>query len=152
MDNIGSRIVMLTGSAFWDPGQRFRIENEDEKYLYFDNSEKKYCAVEKTLEGVDFRFLPKSSDQRYYSENRNAVLEQKRNYRQDLKNLVVRQLGGKCSVCGYDKPPALDVKGGTPRGKKGYTAYYNEVLRILEMFPNHNYILMCANCQRLEEK
>jgi hypothetical protein len=151
-DNIGRRIKVLTGTNFWDPGQRFRVVNEDEFYLYFDNSDGKYCAIEKKLEGTDFEFIAFSSDQEYYRENRNEVLEQKRAYRQDLKNLVVRTLGGRCANCGYDKPAALDVKGGTPRGKLGYTAYYNSVLSIIQMYPSHPYFLMCANCQRLDEK
>lgn len=152
MSNIGKRIRLLKTTTFWDEGQRFRVENEDELYLYFDNSDDKYCAIEKSLEGTDFEYMPLSDDQRYYNDNRNAVLEQKRSYRQDLKNLVVQRLGGKCKNCGYDKPAALDVKGGTPRGKQGYTAYYNTILRIVEMVPEHPYMLICANCQRLDEK
>lgn len=137
---------------WWDEGETFTTYHMDEGNLYFENIDGKACAVLKSEEGVMFEYIKPSEHQQYYEENRNEVLEQKRNYRRELKEQVVLRLGGRCTKCGYEQVGALDVKGGSPRGQKGYTAYYNQILRIVEMSTEHPYFLICANCQRLDEE
>lgn len=146
------KIRTLTSTTWWDAGQNFSLYAEDDTYLMFENSDGKACAVERKEEGKLFIFLKPSEHQEYYAENRREVLEQKRTYRRELKEQVLKLLGGRCKKCGYDQSTALDVKGGQARGQKGYTAYYNQILRIVEMSNEHPYYLLCANCQRLDEE
>lgn len=140
------KLKMLKTTAWWDEFSTFDVEQEDAVYFYFENLDDKYCAIEKKLEGQDFEIVEASSSQEYYQKNREDILEQKKQYRSSLKKAVIDKLGGRCVKCGYTGE-ALDIKGGQPRGRKeGYSVYLNRILRTVEMFPNHEYHLMCANC------
>jgi hypothetical protein len=147
MSNIGKRIELLTSSAWWDEGERTVVLEEDEHYIYFETADRNYCSL--THGSPAFKYLPKTENQEYYQKNRGEVLEQKKKYREELRETVVTALGSRCRECGFDKPYALDVKGGGGRGKAGYTTYLNRALNIVRLTPSQtDYYLMCANCQR----
>ncbi len=86
-----------------------------------------------------------SKHQQYYQEKREEILEQKKIYRTSLKNELLRKLGGKCRDCGTTELSVLSVQG-FARGKIGYTAYYNQLMRMHLLGQTHNMYLLCLNC------
>lgn len=73
----------------------------------------------------------------------------KATYYQKLRRLVLKKLGDKCCLCGFNDWRALQidhVNGGGSKEKKEVTGnYYRFVLKEIEKHPN-KYQLLCANC------
>lgn len=73
----------------------------------------------------------------------------------ELKIKYVNMLGGKCSICGYNKClNALEFHHINPKTKnynyhKGFTA--TSTKKILEAIEKKEIILLCANCHREQQ-
>jgi len=51
------KIRMLTSCFGWDKGDEFVIQMEDDEYLYFDDVNDRWTALEKEYENIDFIYL-----------------------------------------------------------------------------------------------
>jgi hypothetical protein len=96
----------------------------------------------------------KAYHRKWYQKNRKKRIGQIRKYsdarRIKLKKLFVEQLGGKCSICGYNKCfKALDFHH-TEDNKEGTIAIMisqgNSLIKISKEVKKC--VLLCANCHR----
>ena len=70
-----------------------------------------------------------------------------------IRSQIFEKLGGKCALCGFNNPLALQVdhvNGGGTRERqlyrtKGLRTYYKDILGKIEV-GNTSYQLLCANC------
>lgn len=83
----------------------------------------------------------------YYERKKDEIIEQKKEYRQAVRNEVLIRLGGRCSKCGHTDLRALTVIGEIRGKDEGYTTYWNRLYQ-MSLNPNH-LVLLCANCKEI---
>ncbi len=107
------------------------------------------CRPRKKRDLEKFTILKKKLNDRYYGRHRKAIYKRKAKRLRDktieLKNL----LGGKCSICGYDKCfYALDFHH-TGENKEGNLAtIIKDASKQKALKEIKKCILVCANCHR----
>lgn len=92
---------------------------------------------------------PKSLiDKRYYEKNKEKVYQRKMVRRRGLKIEMINLLGGKCSICGYNK--CIDALDFHHQGnKEGHiTTFIKNESRQKVLKEVKKCILLCANCHR----
>lgn len=74
-----------------------------------------------------------------------------KNRMQELRNLIIKKLGGKCKRCGFNDSRALQIDhvngGGKKELKINRRTYYKMVLEDV----NDKYQLLCANCNWIKK-
>ncbi|MCK9595957.1 hypothetical protein M0R19_02110 [Candidatus Pacearchaeota archaeon] len=87
-------------------------------------------------------------DKRYYENNKEKVYQRKMARRKRLKQEMINLLGGKCSICGYNKCiNALDFHHKGDKEKE-ITILIKNDSREKILKETKKCILLCANCHR----
>lgn len=87
-------------------------------------------------------------DRRYYEKNKEKVYKRKMNRRKKLKKEMVEILGGKCSICGYNKcVNALEFHHKKDK-ERAVAKLLKDNSREKVLKEVKKCILLCANCHR----
>lgn len=96
-----------------------------------------------------FRFCSDKCREDYWHRNDYRLI--KKNHYWDKKEALLKELGGKCSVCGFDDIRALDIhhingetKNKAKNGKWSWQRRFHDW-----NLNKGNLVLMCANCHRI---
>jgi hypothetical protein len=109
---------------------------------------KKCSGCKQELQEVEFHKHPHTKDG-LGSRCKKCDSDTKRNKRQMQKKKAIQRLGGKCSICGYDKcDAALDFHHKDPNQKEFDPSYGKRMHFDKFMEEIHKCILVCANCHR----
>ena len=96
-----------------------------------------------------FRQPRKIIEKRYYEKNKKQIYLRKMARRKQLKEEVVTLLGGKCSMCGYNKClAALDFHHNKGKKEGNIQMYIHRESRQKLLKEIEKCILLCANCHR----
>lgn len=119
-------------------------EEKELSEFYFRSDSKKYKTVCKVCNRAN------AKQHREKPENKNKILKYQRNLFRAKRDLLLLELGGKCSKCGISDYRVLDIHHSNPE-KKQYKPTHSNHKRILDWQINKDELeLLCANCHRIE--
>jgi len=88
-------------------------------------------------------------DKKYYLKNREKIYQRKMQRRWRIKRTIVEMMGGKCSICGYNK--CINALEFHHKGKEKDAAIFELIKNSSEqnvLKEVQRCILVCANCHR----
>ena len=96
------------------------------------------------------KFYRNKIDKKYYEKNKEEIYRKKRERLKNRKKELVKLLGGKCSICGYNKCiNALDFHHKNKDNKEGNLAHIiKDSSKENSLKEIKKCILVCANCHR----
>lgn len=87
----------------------------------------------------------------YYNKNKKQFRKISKKWEINLKKKLVNILGGKCSICGYNKCiAALDFHHINPEEKKCEREWRNKTKYFMKLIKEGKIKLLCSNCHREE--
>jgi len=88
-------------------------------------------------------------DKRYYEKNKKSIYEKKRGRLRNRKLELIKNLGGKCEICGYNNCPwAFDFHHKDGNKENDVARIIHEGSKDKALKEAEKCILLCANCHR----
>jgi hypothetical protein len=86
----------------------------------------------------------------YYAENKEAIIQSRKESVESMRKRILDSLGGKCSNCHETEQRTLHIINAAKRGVLGYYSYWKMLERTIIMEKPHEMYLLCLNCMAKE--